>query len=72
MSNYENTVFSYCLHLTETFAWRPKDTNVTLIIFFFSIYSLRQLLPREPAFFQNYMINVVGDHAQMNCQHPIL
>ena len=34
MSKYENTVFPYSVHSTVNLpAWRPKDTNVTLISF---------------------------------------
>ena len=34
MSKYENSVFPYSVHSTVNLpAWRPKDTNVTLMSF---------------------------------------
>ena len=34
MPKYENSVFPYSLHSTVNLpAWRPKDTNVTLMSF---------------------------------------
>ena len=34
MSKYENSVFPYLIHFTVNLpAWRPKDTNVTLMSF---------------------------------------
>ena len=43
MSKYENSVFPYSVHCTvNLLAWRPKDTNVTLISFlrlFTPVYS---------------------------------
>ena len=47
MSKYENSAFPYSLHSTLNLpAWRPKDTNVTLM----SVHLV---------FFQNDMTNVV-------------
>ena len=49
MSKYENSVFPYSVHFTvNLLAWRSKGTNVTLCLF--SVYSLRQLLPKEKFF----------------------
>ena len=58
MSKYENSFFPYSLHSTANLSeWRLKDTNVTLLSL--HVYSLRQLLLKEKAYFQNYMTNIV-------------
>ena len=57
MSKYENTVFPYSVHSTVNLpAWRPKDTNVTLISFL-RLFT-ETITPERKVFFQNYMANV--------------
>ena len=58
MSKYENSFFPYSLHSSVNLSeWRLKDTNVTLLSL--PVCSLRQLLLKEKACFQNYMTNIV-------------
>ena len=74
MSKYKKSVFPYSVHYTPNLsAWRPKDTNVTIMpfsrlftprLFTFS----RQLLPKE-FFFQ--ILSKLTIFVR-NCQHPIL
>ena len=57
ISKYENSLFSYSLHSTVNLPeWRLKDTNV--LQYLFSVCSLRQLLPKEKTFLQNYTRNI--------------
>ena len=57
ISKYENSLFSYSLHSTVNLPeWRLKDTNV--LQYLFSVCLLRQLLPKEKTFLQNYTRNI--------------
>ena len=79
MSKYENNVFPYSVNSTVNLpAWRPKDTNVTLMsflrlftprLFTFS----RQLLPKEKFFFKiTWQILSKLTKSVRNYQHPIV
>ena len=57
ISKYENSLFSYSLYSTVNLPeWRLKDTNV--LQYLFSVCLLRQLLPKEKTFLQNYTRNI--------------
>ena len=57
MSKYENSVLPSSLHSTVNLpAWRPKDTNITLMSF---LRLFTETITTERAFFQNYMTNSV-------------
>ena len=59
MSKYENSLLSYSFQVTVNLPeWKLKDTNVTLISFL-RLFTETIILPKEKAFFQNYMTNIV-------------
>ena len=72
MSKYENNAFLYSvLSNVNLPAWWSKDTN--LLEHLLSVYSSRQLLPKEKFFFQNYMKSFVKIKKFVrNFQHSIL
>ena len=57
MSKYENSVFPYSVNSARNLpAWRPNDTNVTLMSFLPLFTEI--ITPERKAFFQNYRTNV--------------
>ena len=68
MSKYENSVFLYSVHSTINLsAWRPKDTNVTLISFL-GLFT-EKITPETKAFFQNYLTNDVKIDEELSTSH---
>ena len=58
MSKYENSVFPYSVNSAINLpAWRPNDTNVTLMSFLRLFTEI--ITPERKVFFQNYRTNVV-------------
>ena len=59
MSKYENGLLPYSFQVTVNLPeWKLKDTNVTLIAFL-RLFTETIIFPKEKAFFQNYMTNIV-------------
>ena len=71
MSKYENSVFPYSVHSTVNLpAWRPKDTNVTLMSFLRLF--IETITSERKVFFQITSQISKLTKSVRNCQHPIL
>ena len=73
MSKYENSVFPYSVHSTVNLsAWRPRDTNVTLMSFFRLFTDT--INPKRKIFFfkMTWQMLLKLTKSVRNCQHPIL